>query len=623
MRFNITIVKHDFLAGRPKIVFYLGLFFLLISAGLYIFLDAFKLTGLINLIQGHVVSWVGLEKINQLYFDPLKIFFAVWGILLIIAAFLFKFSALNNRLLKGFKSLWQGVINLRIRWFLIGLLLINVVGKIILLFCTSEYTLAHDGAEYIDVAISLLKHEGFFSHLVYNPALTNSVPYPVALFPPLFPSLLFVVFKVFGTGFMQAGLVNILFSSLLPVLIFILTWQLTKSKRVAVVAAIFLTVNNVIIGWSTQILTEMPFIFFTLLFFIFLTASPRPRYYVLAGISLGLAYLTRFQAVVLLLPIALIYFLAIRDHNFNSKKIWQALVLLGIAALVVVSPWLARNYFVFGNPLHTSESATTWLTTYQNTNQTEAIASQGFLTLVGVNSIKIIKNWVANFLTLLRKTPMEIVGDVFIFVFSCLGLIFGARKYGRKFLFLFVYVMLNYVFFSFFKPLPRYLYEVNPIFIFFAGLGFWYVMDKAKNSSWRQIIIFFMLGSLAFSLVGGIKNAVGKEPTHPNSMLMAHEVAGYFRNINSSDTIMIASRHPNFVNYFLPQTKVVILPETKEKFEALVKQYKVKYVVVPYFGNIYDTTVQSAVNIIEFYGSKELIYEKNISPEIRVYKINN
>lgn len=218
---------------------------------------------------------------------------------------------------------------------------------------------------------------------------------------------------------------------------------------------------------------------------------------------------------------------------------------------------------------------------------------------------------------------MEIVGDAFIFVFSCFGLVFGARKYGRKFLFLFVYLILNYVFFSFFKPLPRYLYAVNQVFIFFAGLGFWYVMDKTRNGSWRQIIIFFMLGSLVISLVGGIRNAVGKEPSHPNSMLMAREVAEYFRNINSFETIMIASRHPNFVNYFLPQTNVVVFPETKEKLEVLVKQYQVKYVVVPYFGNIYDTTVQSAVNIMESYDDKELIYKKNIYPEVKIYKINN
>jgi hypothetical protein len=77
------------------------------------------------------------------------------------------------------------------------------------------------------------------------------------------------------------------------------------------------------------------------------------RYGVLAGLTFGLAVGSRYQGIVLVVWI-LLTFVAdawLRDRRFLPREQIRNLVIIGTLIVVMVAPWLVRNYDHLGNPV--------------------------------------------------------------------------------------------------------------------------------------------------------------------------------------------------------------------------------------------------------------------------------
>ncbi len=77
--------------------------------------------------------------------------------------------------------------------------------------------------------------------------------------------------------------------------------------------------------------------------------NPRLRYWIYLGIAIGATLLTRyaFLFVPIFSTIALIIF-AIKNKTVNRKKVAINIVLMFLVILLIISPWIIRNYNKFG-----------------------------------------------------------------------------------------------------------------------------------------------------------------------------------------------------------------------------------------------------------------------------------
>lgn len=156
--------------------------------------------------------------------------------------------------------------------------------------------------------------------------------------------------EIFGTSQLSVRLEALVFSFLDGFAIYYLSLLLFKNRRAAFFSFIFFTAE-IIFGTvlSVMVLPDSPLLFFSLCFlaFFYLAVSDGKRFlWVLAGISLGLAFLSKYTAA-LIPPSALLYLIISGKNRKFLKTAWPY-VSLGIAVLVFlpVVYWNWRHNFI-------------------------------------------------------------------------------------------------------------------------------------------------------------------------------------------------------------------------------------------------------------------------------------
>ena len=161
--------------------------------------------------------------------------------------------------------------------------------------------------------------------------------------------------RLFGTSQLSVRLGAVIFSFLDGFLIYYLAWLLFGSRRASFFAFLFF-LASVIFGTvlSVMVLPDAPLVLFSLCFLIFfykavsatgdsLARTGRKALFLwaLAGVSLGLAFLSKYTAA-LIPPSALLYLL-VSNKNRRALKTLYPYAALGIA-LLVFSPAIWWNW---------------------------------------------------------------------------------------------------------------------------------------------------------------------------------------------------------------------------------------------------------------------------------------
>ncbi len=180
---------------------------------------------------------------------------------------------------------------------------------------------------------------------------------------PLAGWIIYAFDGLFGKSQLDVRLGAVIFSFLDGFLVYYLTYTLFKSKRTAFFAFLFF-LSAVIFGMvlSVMMLPDAPLLFFSLCFLIFfykaVEASQKMTdfkpaafyhsYWLLAGISLGFAFLSKYTAA-LIPPAALLYLLVSKKNRRYLKTLYPYAALL--IALFIFSPviyWnLTHNFISF------------------------------------------------------------------------------------------------------------------------------------------------------------------------------------------------------------------------------------------------------------------------------------
>jgi hypothetical protein len=221
-----------------------------------------------------------------------------------------------------------------------------------------------DDADYQRLAVSLATGHGWgISHVAPGGG-------PTAFRPPMFPLMLAGLYKVVGVHLLAARLLESVLGAGTVVLLVVLTWILWN-RTVALIAGAIAAIFPPLILASTSLMSEslaLPLEVGSLLAIFIYRRSGRIRWAVLSGGLFGLLVLTRTEAVVLVLPLAL---LAVR-----KPVAWRAMAApaaLLLAALVVLTPWELRDKATLDAwvPL-TTQSGYVLSGTYNQTSATAA-----------------------------------------------------------------------------------------------------------------------------------------------------------------------------------------------------------------------------------------------------------
>ncbi len=175
---------------------------------------------------------------------------------------------------------------------------------------------------------------------------------PSAWAPPLYPYILAGVFRLFGVYSAASAWMILAFNSILAALTCLTLYRIAERiYGIAVARATAWTwaVFPYVIYWPVRVVWETSLTAFLLSLALLLTLRmadepPRLRAWVLFGMLWGVIALTN-TAIVSMLPVCLLWLLSQRPRR-SRQFVGAGLCVL--TAVLVVSPWLVRNYNVFG-----------------------------------------------------------------------------------------------------------------------------------------------------------------------------------------------------------------------------------------------------------------------------------
>lgn len=211
--------------------------------------------------------------------------------------------------------------------------------------CLLLFVLWLPGLQYpivSDTAFYAFLGESLWTHGRYE---LFDVPYAQHLPLHAFLSYPFVSLFGFTAGMKLATLL----AGMAVLLLTYLVLRESFSERVALIAVPLVAIHHGFVLMTMLGSADLLFtVFFLLTVFALLRAEDDPRYYILAGVSIGLASLTRYNGVPLLAVFVLTILLWRRE---DLRSFWSYLGIFLACALFGL--WLWRNIRVFGDPLHT------------------------------------------------------------------------------------------------------------------------------------------------------------------------------------------------------------------------------------------------------------------------------
>ena len=206
-------------------------------------------------------------------------------------------------------------------------------------------------AEYYDAAARALAAGDGYKVMISEDSFRPGA-WPTAFFPPGYSFFLAGFYLLLGAGVEVARYANLLAGVLTVPVVYLIGARLL-GPREGLVAALLAAISPSLILWTPVLLSET---FFTLLFglallFVVDTLRGGGRLIgveaALAGAAIGLAVLTRGQALVLL-PVAIVWW---RLSGASSGATLTAGALATLATLLVLTPWALRNLNTFDEPV--------------------------------------------------------------------------------------------------------------------------------------------------------------------------------------------------------------------------------------------------------------------------------
>ena len=248
------------------------------------------------------------------------------------------------------------------------LLLIGLVAQLFWYWRLTEPT-HMDAYYYLTNGIRLAEGHGFTEQVVWQ-----FLDAPVALPAPShsywmpLPSILAAFGWLVSPTFKMAQLPFYLLTASLPILSFAIAQWLWRDTKLAWMAALLTATGGFYASAWNQPESFAPFAWAGGLAIWFLARGRLEtggKWWLAAGLMAGLAHLSRADGLLFIGIGLLMLWPPVWDRDALFARIRQAVFLVA-GYLVVMGPWLLRNWAAFGRPLSTAGTQTLFLTNYDD-----------------------------------------------------------------------------------------------------------------------------------------------------------------------------------------------------------------------------------------------------------------
>ena len=302
-----------------------------------------------------------------------------------------------------------------------------------------------------------------------------------------------------------------------------------------------------------------------------------------AGVACGLATLTRVDGLLLTVAPAVAWALRLERGRLASALAWG--LGSGLAFVLVLAPWLARNQATFGSLLPSAGAHMLWISSY---NEQFSIGHQVSLSsyLASTSPLAIVGSRLAAWLELAGRTTV-LTGGIFV-IFLAAGLWLARRR--RELLPFVVYFVLMFVVmgavFTFHGPKGAY-YHASEAWLPFAlpmavaaiapastAAGRWWRFLR-RSATHRFLLVVGMLGAVLLSLVASASLYTQWAASHK-----LDEAAGSFFTTNHLTDAVVMSDDPSALWQVSRNPGVPFPFDPYPVVEQVVRAYGVQWVVV-------------------------------------------
>ena len=228
-----------------------------------------------------------------------------------------------------------------------------------------------DAAYYVNGALSLYQGRGFNDPFLWNylddPA---GIPHPSHLYwMPLSSILAYLSFLVFGPTYRAAQVPFTLLSSLLPVLSYLVAFDVAQSRRHALCAGLLTTFSAFYMAYWVTPDNFAPYAVAGTLCLWALgqgLKSGKVAWFCVSGLGAGLAHLSRADGLLLVGAVLLAGVAEAVRCKERIGPLALGCLCCVLCYLAVMGPWFIRNVAAIGSPLPTSGLQSAWLTRYED-----------------------------------------------------------------------------------------------------------------------------------------------------------------------------------------------------------------------------------------------------------------
>jgi len=462
--------------------------------------------------------------------------------------------------------------------------------------------LGGDNAQYYILGKALFKGLGYTD--ISSPFLS------AGHFPPGYPAIIALILN-FSNSFIAIKFANGAFFLLSLLLLFRVFKNISNSEHIAFIGCLAIVLNPHILGYSFIMMSEIPFLFFSLLsIYLMIKSENEPikiSRIILIVILLAGAFYIRTQGIALISGLLLYLML---------KKSWKRLSLIGIGTAILMLPWIIWRYI-----LHTSSYISGFLMVNPYNPQFGTVTFYDLINRFLANLHRYILTEIPTALYFHPTAHLEFVRylcGILTIIIIVTGL-YKAINYQRLFA--------SYLFFDFLIVLLwpevfhgiRFIIPIIPFLIFYLIYGIYeigvYILSLVQVRK-EYIILLSLTLLIYFPGIQGMH--IESNLSYPKQWKSYFKMAHWISNNTPKKTVVSCWKTGLFYLYAARPTTRFKKKINGNDFINALKKSGVDYVVTEHLG--YSTTLKYLIPAIDKYPEAFKLVKGDPSTNTNLYR---
>ena len=468
-----------------------------------------------------------------------------------------------------------------------GLILLAVCGLSLLVSVLSFDSLPSiigDNAEFMILARSLAAGNGF--RYINHPANRPGTKYPLG-----FPALLAGWILIFGQSIVSMKVCVLACCVAGAGFTFILGSRLVGWSY-ALLASLLVSLSAIVANYSCQVLSDVPYMLFSLIGIYLLVSGYRQRWHLLAGLAVCIwAYVVRSAGMSLVLAAAIFLFIKGRKR--------EALATIGVAALISIL-WSVRNYSMTGEG---SRYMQVLLAADPYDPDKGALTFSGIITRVFTNAGGYLGGLlpVTVLPSFIDATAGHGAGPVglLVSVLAMIMVVLGGWSLRKKGLLTNIYLLIYFAVYLVWPQVwksERFMVPVAPLVaIYFV----WGLRTVFSYFGVRKGVILGICAALVLSNLFSLPDFISRARGYPPGWAKYLETAQWARS-NTDPQAVVMCRKPFLYNLF-SERMTVGYPFTRDhtKMRGYLLETRPDYIVLDDFGGGVSSTDVYVVPVLQ------------------------